>query len=250
MSSRKNMAIFLFTDFGAADIYVGQVKSVLHRYAPDAPLIDLLHEVPAFDARSGAHLLAALVQQLPAESVILAVIDPGVGGVRDPVTVRADDRWYVGPDNGLLSVIAARAHATQIFPIVWKPERISASFHGRDLFAAVAGRIANGESAGGEPETKPRLDIEFGADDLSEIIYIDHYGNAFTGLRAYGVSRTARLIVDNRKIGYARVFSEVPAGEVFWYENSLGLVEIAANRTNAAKELDLQVGRALTLETA
>ena len=100
------MPIFLFTDFGASDIYAGQVRSVLHRCAPGVPVVDLLHEVPAFNIRAGAHLLAALVNHLPLESVILAVVDPGVGGTRLPIMVRAGDRWFVGPDNGLMSVVA------------------------------------------------------------------------------------------------------------------------------------------------
>lgn len=241
------MFIYLFTDYGSSDLYVGQIKSVLHQHAPDAQVIDLLHEVPAYNIKAGAHLLAALAHQLPPDSVTVAVVDPGVGGVRAPVMMRADGRWFVGPDNGLMSVVAARAGNAQIFPITWMPEKLSASFHGRDLFAPVAGRIAGGGLCAEQLQKKPRLDVEFGADDLPEVIYIDHYGNVFTGLRANGVSRDALIVVDNRRIGHARVFSEVPAGEVFWYENSLGLVEIAANSASAAGKLGLQTGQPLSL---
>lgn len=236
------MAVYLFTDFGCADLYVGQVKSVLHQRAPDASVIDLLHEAPAFKIKAGAHLLAALTNQLPPESVIYAVVDPGVGGTRAPVMVRADDRWFIGPDNGLFSVVAARATSAQIFPITWMPQQLSASFHGRDLFAPVAGRIASGELDMERLQKKPRLDVELGAGDLGEVIYIDHYGNAFTGLRAGIVPRGAHLAIKGRRIGYARVFSEAPAGEAFWYENSLGLVEIAVNSESAARNLSLDIG--------
>lgn len=244
---RRDRTIFLFTDFGTGDIYVGQVKSVLGRCAPEAPVVDLLHEAPRFDPKSGAHLLAALVQQLPAESVIFAVVDPGVGGARNPVTVRADGRWYVGPDNGLLSVITARTDAAQIFPILWQPQRLSASFHGRDLFAVTAAGIARGEPPNAEQGPQPHLDVQFGPGDLPAIIYVDHYGNAITGLRAAGISRRAVLHVDHHKIENARVFSEVQPGEVFWYENSLGLVEIAVNCGSAAEALDLHIGQLLTI---
>lgn len=237
------MSIYLFTDYGAADIYVGQVKSVLHEHAPNIRVIDLLHEAPAFNVRASAHLLAALANQLPSESVMVAVVDPGVGGARAPVMVRADDRWFVGPDNGLLSVVAARAQSARIFPITWLPEQLSASFHGRDLFAPVAGRIASGELSMGRLERILRLGIEFGADDLDEIIYIDHYGNAYTGLGASNVPRDARIVVEGHWIRFARVFSAVQAGEAFWYENSLGLVEIAANSASAAAKLGLRVGQ-------
>lgn len=241
------MGIFLFTDFGSADIYAGQVRSVLHQHAPDVKVIDLFHEAPAFNVRAAAHLLAALANQLPAESVTVAVVDPGVGGVRAPLMVCADDRWYVGPDNGLISIVVARAHSAKIFPITWMPEKLSTSFHGRDLFAPVAARIANGELRAEQPQKKSRLDVEFGADDLAEIIYIDHFGNALTGLRAGNVSRHACVMAGGRRIGHARVFSEVPAGGVFWYENSLGLLELAANSASAAGQLGLKTGEPISL---
>jgi hypothetical protein len=241
------VGIFLFTDFGSADIYAGQVRSVLHQNAPDINVIDLFHEAPAFNIKAAAHLLAALANQLPAESVTVAVVDPGVGGARVPLILSADDRWYIGPDNGLISIVAARAHSVQIFPITWMPERLSASFHGRDLFAPVAARIASGKLRAERLQKKSRLDVEFGADDLAEIIYIDHYGNALTGLRAGNISPHARVAVGGRRIGHARVFSEVPAGEAFWYENSLGLLELAANAASAAGQFGLKTGDPLSL---
>jgi S-adenosylmethionine hydrolase len=112
------MMVFLFTDFGAADLYVGQVKRVLQHMSAVA-VIDLLHEAPAFNLRASAHLLAALTLQIPPDSVTLAVVDPGVGGARDAVVLNADGKWLVGPDNGLLSVVAARARACAHWRITW-----------------------------------------------------------------------------------------------------------------------------------
>ncbi|MBI4208043.1 MAG: SAM-dependent chlorinase/fluorinase [Betaproteobacteria bacterium] len=242
------MAIFLFTDFGSADLYVGQVKSVLHAYAPSVAVIDLLHEAPAFNVKAGAHLLAALVDRVPAESVVVAVVDPGVGGARMPVVMRADGRWYVGPDNGLLSVIAARAQAVQIYPITWRPTAtLSASFHGRDLFAPFAGMLASGALTAAQMEAQAELDVRFGGDDLPEVIYIDHFGNAMTGLRAGGVNRTQRVVVGDSRLGYARVFSDVEPGAAFWYENSIGLIEIAANAASAAAKFGLKAGQAVSV---
>jgi len=103
------MAIVLFTDFGSNDLYVGQLEAVLDRDAPGVRVVHLLHEAPGFDARASAHLLAALVSRMPAGHVYVAVVDPGVGGERDAVVIEADGNWLVGPDNGLLSVVAARA---------------------------------------------------------------------------------------------------------------------------------------------
>src|SRR5438876_692576 len=112
--------IVLFTDFGADDIYVPQVKAALLEHLPaGAVIIDLVHSVPNFEVRAGAHLLATLQERFPAGAVFLAVVDPGVGTDRDAVILQADGKWYVGPDNGLLSVIAARARKTQTWRIIW-----------------------------------------------------------------------------------------------------------------------------------
>ena len=214
--------IFLFTDFGAGDLYVGQVKAVLHQHAPKETVIDLLHDAPAFNVKAGAHLLAALAARLPKDSVVLAVVDPGVGGARQPVAVAADGRWFVGADNGLISVAAARAKKCEVFAIGWRPESLSDSFHGRDLFAPVAAMLARGDRKTAKLK-KAALSVALGAAELGEVIYVDHFGNLVTGMRAGSVPRDRGLTINGRTIRYARVFSEVKAGEVFWYENSLGL---------------------------
>ncbi len=235
--------IVLFTDFGADDIYVGQVKAVFHARLPaGVPVVDLLHRAPDFHPRASAHLLAALQPRFPIGTVFLAVVDPGVGTPRDAVVVRADDKWYVGPDNGLLAVVKARAASAQVWRIDWRPPALSASFHGRDLFAPIAAWIA----AGGLPLDALReadgLAVELGADDLPEIIYVDHYGNAVTGLRARSVARTAAIAAARERLPYARVFAEAPPKRLFWYENSVGMVELAANGASAAALLGVGVG--------
>jgi len=236
--------IFLFTDFGIGGLYVGQVKAVLHEGAPKVPVIDLLHDAPAFNVKAGAQLLAALAARFPKGSVTLAVVDPGVGGPREPVAVLADGRWFVGPDNGLTSVAAARAKKHEAFSIGWRPKELSASFHGRDLFAPVAAMLARGDRK--MPKLrKAALAVNFGADDLGEVVYVDHFGNLVTGLRAGKVPRERGLVIKGRAVRYARVFSEVGQGEVFWYENSLGLVEIAANSASAAEVLGCKLGDCL-----
>lgn len=236
------MTIALFTDFGSHDPYVGQVRAVLARDAAGVPVIDLLNDVPAYNVKAGAHLLASLAPEFPQGTVFLAVVDPGVGGARAPVVVRADGYRFVGPDNGLMSVFAARARRAETCGIAWKPERLSASFHGRDLFAPVAARIATGSVPRDWLVPLDRLGVEFGAEDLAEIIYIDHYGNAMTGIRAHGAARDAKLAVNGRTLRYAPFFSAVPEGESFWYENSQGLVEVAASQASAARELDVGIG--------
>jgi len=237
------MAIVLFTDYGSGDLYVGQMKAVLQRLAPGMAVIDLLHDAPAFNVRASAHLLAAMVGCFAEGSVFLTVVDPGVGAARYAVVVRADERWYVGPDNGLLSVVGARTAKGDCWRIVWQPEQLSGSFHGRDLFAPVAATLAvQGGLPKGWFEHAGTLDVEFGGDDLPEIIYLDHYGNAHTGIRASGIPREALLAVSGQRLPFARVFSEAAEGAAFWYENSQGLVEIAVNRGSASQFLQLKIG--------
>ena len=239
------MSIVLFTDFGSADLYVGQVKSALRTGAPKAEILDLMHDVPAFDVRAGAHLLDALKSPFPAGSVFFAVVDPGVGSARDALILEADHRHYVGPDNGLLSVVAARAARRRWWRITWRPPALSESFHGRDLFAPIAAQLAAGALSSDTRQLITAPSTDFGAGDLAEIIYVDHYGNAHTGLRAGAVQRNAVLTVNGHRFGFARVFSEAPPGGGIWYENSQELIEVAVNCGSAAHAFGIRVGDAV-----
>lgn len=235
------MAIFLFTDFGSSDIYAGQVRAALLQYAPRQPVVDLLHDATAFNVRAAAHLLAALFTRLPSGSVALAVVDPGVGGPREPLAVHADGKWLVGPDNGLLSVASARARTREAYTIGWRPKELSRSFHGRDLFAPAAAMLARGARKAARLRRR-EFTVSFGMNDVSEVIYVDHYGNVVTGLRAGSAASKRVLRASGREIPHTPVFSGVPAGHLFWYENSLGLVEIAANSESAQRLLGIAVG--------
>ena len=125
--------IVLFSDFGAGDPYVGQMRAVLAREAPGVPVIELLSDAPACDPRAAAYLLAALAGEFAGGSVFLAIVDPGVGGDRVAIALEADGRWYVAPDNGLLALVPRHVGETQWWRVIWQPAVISASFHGRDL---------------------------------------------------------------------------------------------------------------------
>jgi hypothetical protein len=237
----------LFTDFGVADPYVGQLHAVLAQAAPDVPVIDLFHAVPAFDVRAGAYLLPALARTFPPGTIFVAVVDPGVGGERAPLMLEADGHWYVGPDNGLFTLVARRARQARALVIDWRPERLSASFHGRDLFAPVAARLARGEMP---PHHVAPLTIPAGdwPDDWPRVLTIDHYGNAITGLRACALDPAATVVVAGQRLRHARVFAGVAPGAAFWYENSSGLVEIAVNQGHAAQRLGITLGAPVEVE--
>ena len=234
--------IALFTDFGLHGPYTGQMKAVLADMAPGIPVIDLFADAPAGDPKASAYLLAAYAAWFPERTVFLCVVDPGVGGARPAMFLEADGRWYVGPGNGLFELVRRRASETLSFEIDWRPERLSASFHGRDLFAPVAAMLARGEQPPGRPcddGAERRADWP---DDLSEIIYVDHFGNAMTGLRAAMLPPEARLSAAGRVLEHARTFGDQPPGVPFWYENSNGLAEIAVNRGRADRDLGLSIG--------
>ena len=234
--------LVLLTDFGLQGPYVGLVKLALARHAAALPVIDLFHDVPAFDAQGAAYLLAALAEEFPAGAVFLGVVDPGVGGARAGLILEAGGRVFVGPDNGLFDRVAAQASTANAWRITWKPERLSASFHGRDLFAPVAAMIATGTASPeelGEPVAFRSRDWP---EDLARIVYIDRYGNAMTGIRAKRLDANTVITARGKEYTRARTFSSVPLGQRFWYENSLGLVELAVNQGSAAASLGLVSG--------
>jgi S-adenosylmethionine hydrolase len=236
--------IVLFTDFGLEGPYIGQMKAVLAREAPGVPVIDLFADAPRFAAKASAYLLAAYAEEFPAGTVFLGVVDPGVGtGMREPLMVEADGRWFVGPGNGLFNVIGQRAANARAQVIGWHPARLSASFHGRDLFAPVAARIARGDKVAGTPAKDW---IRPWPAELAEVIYVDHFGNAMTGICAASVSRDAAE-VNGHRLTRARTFGDVAPGAAFWYENANGLLEIAVNQGRADVLLGLGIGTPIRL---
>jgi S-adenosylmethionine hydrolase len=241
--------IVLFTDFGLHGPYTGQMKAVLHQRAPGIPVVDLFADAPVGNPKASAYLLAAYAEWFPMGTVFLCVVDPGVGGARPPIILQAEGRWYVGPGNGLFELVQRRAGERHRWTIDWKPDRLSASFHGRDLFAPVAAMLARGEPPPGRPREDAADRRTDWPDDLPEIVYVDHFGNAMTGLRAAVLPRTARLAVAGRMLEGARTFSDRAVGAAFWYENGNGLAEIAVNQGRADRELGLAIGVPVELVT-
>ncbi len=235
--------ILLFTDFGFQGPYVGQMHAAIPSVAPGVPVIDLMHDAPAFQPRASAYLLAALARHWPPGAVVVGVVDPGVGSSRLPVAVQAAGRWLVGPDNGLL-VAAARSldPAARWHCIVWRPDALSASFHGRDLFAPTAARIATGDLSGLAPLAGEPAGADWPAEEAA-VVYIDGYGNVMTGLNP---QPGAVLTAGRQQFRERRTFADAARGEAFWYKNALGLAEIAINQGNAASRLELTIGDAVS----
>jgi hypothetical protein len=247
--------VALLTDFGLADHYVGVLHAVLEREAPGVRRIDLGHQVPPGDVWAGCFLLRCAWPSLPEDAVVLAVVDPGVGGDRRPLAVRIGGRWLVAPDNGLAAAVGGAAEAVAIG---WRRMGLpapSATFHGRDLFAPAAARLARGDDP---PTLGDRVQLDgFAPCPIPEpqgnggtwhavVVHIDRFGNLMTNLPAaaappeavawYGAPRPARRV---------RSYGEAAPGEVVLLEGSSGLLELAVNRGSAAALTGLRRGDAV-----
>lgn len=242
--------ILLFTDFGWRGPYVGQLHLVLAQEAPGVPVIDLLHDAPAFTPRAAGHLLAALAENIPEGALLVAVVDPGVGSERRALLLEAGGVRYIGPDNGLLAPLAARYPESRAHVIEWRPQRLSRSFHGRDFFAPVAARLALGAVVMTAPLALDEIVGSANSTMLAEVIYIDGYGNAWTGLPVSSLPPDPTITVGATALPRAQTFSDVERGQAFWYENSAGLVEVAVNQDSAAARLGLQLGDPVAVQSS
>jgi len=241
--SKTPELVALFTDYGIGSHYLGQVRARLIAGRVSQPVIDLCADAPAFNPRASAYLLVSFLPAMPKRTLFVAVVDPGVGGDRRAILVRDERFWFVGPDNGLLSQVVARSDQVEIqtIDLPGLPGR-SKTFDGRDYFAPAAALVCKGATVAGESVPQASL---VGADwpsQLSEIIYLDSYGNGVTGLLGRELSTASRLMVGGAAVSYAETFSVVPVGSPFWYVNANGLVEVSVNRGSAADRLGLAIG--------
>lgn len=239
--------VVLLTDFGWQGPYIGQMKLAVASYAPQCPVIDLMHDLPRFNVQAAAYLLSAYTARLPQGSIVVAVVDPGVGSsMREPVIVEADGCWFVGPGNGLFDRVCATAERYRYWRITWQPSSLSSTFHGRDIFAPVAAMLASGTSPEqlGESAEWQSQGCE---EQLAEVIYIDHYGNCVTGIDAEKNPTLEQLSVNDGVVRRVQTFSDVPPGQPLLYENSSGLLEIAVNQGRADQLLSLSIGSPLML---
>ena len=263
--------VTFLSDYGLADEFVGVVHGVIARIAPDARVIDLGHGIARQDVRAGALILARALPFTPA-GVHLAVVDPEVGARRRAVALRTaeEDRLLVGPDNGLLLAAAERFggvyEAVEISASPWRLEPMSATFHGRDLFAPVAARLAAGAplAEAGQPldpdqlvalaRSEPRTEQD--GTLVAHAVLTDGYGNvqldaghAGTGLR---LGHAARIDLGDRVVDvpFARTFADVAAGEALVYEDPSGMLALAVNGGDAAAVFALRPGDEVRIRPA
>jgi len=238
--------IALLTDFGLDGLYVGQMHALLAADLPGVQVIDLCHTIPAQDIRSAAYLIPAYTRHLPPASIIICVVDPGVGGKRPHAVCKAGDRWYVGPDNGLFDVLEQHAPSFRKYHFKW-PGQVSNSFHARDVYTPAACLLAESSGLDVLQATPVQTHNQRFSADLSKIIYFDHFGNAITGFRYSSLSNKRFIQIKGHVLPQVRTFSEVGQGVCFWYENANGLIEIAANKGSAREALGLKLGDSFSI---
>ena len=261
--------VTLLTDYGHGDDFVGVCHGVIARIAPDARVIDLSHGVARHDVRGGALLLRRALPFTPA-GVHVAVIDPGVGGERRAVAVRCaeEDRILVGPDNGLLAPAAeALGGAIEAVDVGRSPHRlepVSATFHGRDLFAPVAAHLAAGAPLAGAGDPFPATELtplelprprSEGGTVVAHALSIDRFGNValdvtHSDLAGTGLRLGHAVLVDGHRVPFGQTFADVDAGELLLYEDAQRTLALAVNRGSAAERLGLAVDREVRLEPA
>jgi S-adenosylmethionine hydrolase len=161
--------------------------------------------------------------------------------------VNCDGRWLVGPGNGLFDIVIKRAKTSKQWDIHWRPESLSSSFHGRDLFAPVAAMLAMGQRPDLQPLALDEDRLAQLPDDLAEVIYIDHFGNLISGIRSASVTEGGCLFYQGTVIPRVKTFADVATGRPLCYENSNGLLEISVNQGRAERYFESQIGDRLEI---
>ena len=258
------MIITLTTDFGLTDPFVGIMKGAILRIAPDVQIVDVTHDIRSYDISEGIFVVNSFYRFFPAGTIHVVVVDPGVGSTRRPIAASAQNQYFIGPDNGVLSAVLEREGVpspSSVYEITNDSlfvHPVSRTFHGRDVFAPTAAHLSRGtpiESVGEriadfivKPLPQPRP--AGGHRLLATVLRIDKYGNIITNLRAQDLHVDFSLRVAGLDITQlCNSFSESQPGEFFAIEGSTGFIEIALNQGSAAERLRIARGTEIEVET-
>jgi S-adenosylmethionine hydrolase len=251
------MLITLTTDFGYQDSFVGVMKGVIAGINPQARVIDITHGIPPQDILAGALTLRHAVQYFPRGTIHVAVVDPGVGSARRPLLMERDGDYFIGPDNGVLSLAVENIESIRIVHLsnsAYYLQPINKTFHGRDIFAPAAAHLSLGvpATAFGEPlDQIVRVAIpEIVRKERSiegEIVYIDNFGNLFTNVCAHDLTGLPgdqiEVVVRSVRIrGLSQNYAAPRGGGFVAILNSWDLLEIAAYQDNAQKRTGAKIG--------
>jgi S-adenosylmethionine hydrolase len=247
------MIITLTTDFGLKDPFVGAMKGVILSLAPGVQIIDITHDIPSYDVIEASIVLYEACRYFPAGTIHVVVIDPGVGSARRPIALagkgKETHQIFIAPDNGVLSLVLGSAVARHITNDSLFRNPVSQTFHGRDIFAPVAARLAAGTSLESVGPTVSDL-VTLSSFRNPTVLRVDKFGNLQTNLRRdqLGIGFAIRAGgIEVRRI--LSSYSEALPGEIFAIEGSAGLVELCLNQGSAANRLNLQRGAEFEVET-
>jgi S-adenosylmethionine hydrolase len=259
--------IALMTDFGTRDPYVAAVKGVLLSICPSATLIDITHEIEPVGVFEAALALESVCSYYPPGSVFVVIVDPEVGSPRRGLAVMAGERFFVGPDNGVLSLAIAKEADADVREIVhsdWKCARISATFHARDVFAPTAAKLALGESIGNVGPSvrdavrlvEPPVTNDDRSGWIARVIHVDHFGNLITNLTQERLDEIRRgmpdeaalvALVRGNSLPFAKSYFEVEKGSGAVLVGGGGRLEVAVRCGNAEREYGMRVGSEVVL---
>jgi len=262
----RNPVIALITDFGQADAYVPQMKGAILTLHPSARILDLTHELEAFNLHETSYLLAKSASTLPPGTIICAVVDPGVGSDRHGVALQTNSgRTYIGPDNGIFShVLAQEGLAAAVIldnTDYFRGPHISHTFHGRDIFGPVAAHLARGVSLNelGTP-TRELTDLKLerpaalGSKITGRIVHIDHYGNVITNIHRVDLpdnvlNNLVKVVVNGRTLTlpFVETYADGPEKRLFALFNSDNEFELAIKEGSAAKTIQPKIGESLVI---
>ncbi|HEY8715642.1 MAG TPA: SAM-dependent chlorinase/fluorinase [Candidatus Acidoferrum sp.] len=260
----SNPIITLTTDYGTNDHLVGTLKGVLLKINPELTIVDITHNVNAFDLLDGALTIGAAYSYFPARTIHLVVVDPGVGTDRRPLLVTAQNQYFVAPDNGVLSLVYEREQENLVVRHAsaehYYLQPVSKTFHGRDIFAPVAAWLSKGwqtAAMGEEIQDFQRFALprakQTDAGMQGVVLRIDSFGNAMTNLRIEDLPETAnngnfKLTVGNQAVSrLVDTFASGTADEPFAYVGSSGYLEIGLNKASAARKLGIGRGNPVVL---
>jgi hypothetical protein len=256
--------VTLTTDFGLKDPYVAEMKAVILGISPDATIIDVSHKIEKFKIRMGAYVLASASPYFPKGTIHVAIVDPGVGTTRRPILIQTKHGYYVGPDNGLLTLAATKQGIEHIYRISNKRfmlPKISSTFHGRDIFAPAAAHLANGtlpEEFG--PEISKIVTPEFAKiirrknTLVGEVIHIDNFGNIITNfgekeLELMNVKALVNVKLEGvrQKLKLCKSYADIKPQQPLAIIGSHNFLEISINQGDAAKHFNIKSGDKVTL---
>ena len=256
--------ITLTTDFGSIDPFVGIMKGVIARINPHATIVDLTHGIPPQNILAAAMTLSHAIRYFPQKTIHVVVVDPGVGSTRRPILIEVDDSYFIGPDNGVLSLVCEGQQPNRVIHLsnpAYYLKPTSRTFHGRDIFAPVAAYLSLGIATEAFGETlddyvrvgRPKV-VKTEHSLTGEIVYIDGFGNLFTNIQEQDLAKfdgenLSIVLRDLTICGLAPGYSAAAAGQPVALINSWGALEIALNMGDLARRFSIRTGEKVYVST-